>query len=96
MSALGYRAAREPLLLLQDSVFRVRQLVQTLSPSASDALRADPYTTPVAAGVDRETEYVYCAAPARCFVWRSNSPNPTCYEFRAGGDDGRNREIALR
>lgn len=81
MSAPAYRG-REPVLLLQDSVFRVRQLVQTLSPGALAALHADPYVAPSAAGVDAESEYAFCATPDAAFVWRAHSASPTCYTFR--------------
>lgn len=81
MSALAYRGSREPVVLLEDSVFRVRQFVQNLSQEAADALAANPYTVPSTTGIDRETECAYCATPASCYVWRSNSANPTCYAF---------------
>ena len=74
-------SGREPVVLLQDSVFRVRQFVQTLTPGAAEALHADPYVAPNAAGIDAESEYAFCATADRAHVWRSNSANPTCYTF---------------
>ena len=74
--------------LLEDSVLRVRQLVPTLAPGASATLAGDAYATPVTGGVDGDREYAFCASEERCYVWRSDSASPTCYEFpvaRGGG-----------
>ncbi|PKI82454.1 hypothetical protein MVES1_003461 [Malassezia vespertilionis] len=87
MASRVHRGVREPALLLQDSVFRVRLATQALLPNAASALRTDPYVTPSTAGMDPESEYVFCATPQRCYVWRSTSPNPTMYEFPVAPSD---------
>lgn len=80
-SAFGGRSTREPELLLEDSVVRVRQLIPSLPPSVVGALQADAYASPSVGGLDRDTDYAYCATSEYCYVWRSSSATPTCYTF---------------
>lgn len=68
-------------VLLEDSVVRVRQQVPSLAPEATEALRADAYAAPVAAGVDADTEFTYVASAEQCFVWRTAGAAPTVYAF---------------
>lgn len=77
----AYRGSREPVVLLDDSYFHVRQLVPVLAPDVDAALHADPYAAPSTGGVDRDTEYAFCATAQHCYVWRATSAQPTCFAF---------------
>ena len=81
MASFAFRGSREPVTLLEDSFFRVRQLVPSLVPAVVDALRADPYVSPSTGGIDSDTEYAYCATTQKCHVWRATSAAPTCFVF---------------
>ena len=71
MASFAFRGSREPVTLLEDSFFRVRQFVPSLVPAVVDALRADPYVSPSTGGIDSDTEYAYCATTQKCHVWLS-------------------------
>ena len=68
MASFAFRGSREPVTLLEDSFFHVRQLVPSLVPAVIDALHADPYVSPSTGGIDRDTEYAYCATTQKCHV----------------------------
>ena len=77
----AYAGSRESVVLLNDSFFQVRQHVPSLAPAVVEALQTDMYAAPSTGGVDRDTEYAYCATAERCFVWLTTSACPTCYTF---------------